>query len=183
VATDDDLSRVLREAIRDARSSADDDEQDWLRRATRSERRVIGDFESLENDLEGPSEGGTAIEREGLRSGKPKITGVEPEEFGPGDLVTIYGKNLFGVQQVLFDNKPAKQMVVVSGERIEAVVPDDADTREITIVLRPSRRERERERQAAAQAMETSDEHADEEEPDEEIVVFAYTEETDESDE
>jgi hypothetical protein len=181
---DEDLSQVLRDAIRDMANRPDDDERDWLRRATRRERRVVGDFGALEHDLEGPSEAGTAIEREGIRAGSPKITKVDPDDFEPGSLVTLHGKNLFDVQQVLFDDKPAKQMVIVSNQRIEAVVPDDAESSAITIVLRPTRKERERQRQAAEAAHHAAEEE-EEQGTDETIVVFSYADgdETDEIDE
>ena len=72
----------------------------------------------------------------------------------------------------------AKQIVIVSGQRIEAVVPDDAQSSAITIELRPSRRQRqqalERQRQAAG-AAEIDEEEEDEDESFETIVVYSGT--------
>jgi len=173
---DDELTRELLDLIQSSRDTAPDDERGWLRRATRAERRVVGDFGDLETDLRGPSEVGTAIDREGLRPGTPKITKVEPSDFGPGTLVTIHGKNLFGVGRVLFDDKPAKQIVIVSGQRIEAVVPDDAQSSAITIELRPSRKQRQQElerQREAAEAAEIDEEEEDEDESFETVVVYS----------
>ena len=62
---DDELTRELLDLIQSSRDTAPDDERGWLRRANRAERRVVGDFGDLETDLRGPSETGTAIDREG----------------------------------------------------------------------------------------------------------------------
>ena len=181
---DEDLNRALRELIRDAMNVPEDDERDWLRDATKIERRVIGDFGDLERDLRGPSEGGTALERIGLRAGTPKVRKVEPENADPGSTVTLYGDNLFGVGQVLFGKTPAKQVVVISNQRIEVVVPDDADSGNISIVTRPSRRERERRRAQAREAEEIYDEQEiydteEEGEPEETVVVVVHEESED----
>jgi hypothetical protein len=172
---EEDLSQTLRDVIRDALNMPEDDERDWLRDATKIERRVIGDFGDLERDLRGPSEGGTALERTGLRAGTPKVRKVEPENAETGSTVTLYGDNLFGVAQVLFGDIPAEQMVVVSNQRIEVVVPDDADSGQISIVTRPSRKQRQRQRAEAREASEdVYDEqeiYDEEEEPEERTVV------------
>jgi IPT/TIG domain len=183
---DDELTRELLDLIQSSRETAPDDERGWLQHSTRAERRVVADFGDLETDLRGPSETGTAIDREGLRPGTPKITKVEPSDFGPGTLVTIHGKNLFGVGRVLFDDKPAEQLVIVSGQRIEAVVPDDAQSSAITIELRPSRRQRQQALQRQQEAAETAGIDEEEEEEDESfeaIVVYSGTGEDDEIEE
>jgi hypothetical protein len=180
---DDELTRELLDLIQSSRETALDDERGWLQHATRAERRVVGDFGDLETDLRGPSETGTAIDREGLRPGTPKITKVEPSDFGPGTLVTIHGKNLFGVGRVLFDDKPAEQMVIVSGQRIEAVVPDDAQSSAITIELRPSRKQRQQALQRQHEAAEIDEEEEEEDESFEAIVVYSGTGEDDEIEE
>ncbi|MBV8298235.1 MAG: IPT/TIG domain-containing protein [Candidatus Eremiobacteraeota bacterium] len=62
----------------------------------------------------------------------------EPDEFDPkkglpGDSITIHGKDLGTVNQVLFNMDPSKQITTGASQRVVAVVPPDATSGPITL--------------------------------------------------
>jgi hypothetical protein len=75
---------------------------------------------------------GTATSPTNFTVTGPKITGFNPDNGGPGTLVTINGASFGGTSAVRFNGIPAT-FTLVSARQVKAVVPSGATTGPITV--------------------------------------------------